>query len=146
MTNISELTTNQLHKIVAIKERIEKLQGELESLVGGNGDHTPSAPAPAGKRTMSAAARAKIAAAARDRWAKVKGTAPKTGKRKLSAAGRAAISAAAKARWAKAKSSAPAEKTSKKKDRRMSPAVKAKLAEIARARWAKVKAAGKSTL
>jgi hypothetical protein len=143
MTNISELTTHQLHKIIAIKEQIEKLQGELESLAATNGDH---APAPKGKRTMSAAARAKIAAAARDRWARVKGTAPETAKRKMSAAGRAAISAAAKARWAKEKGSASEETAPKKKDRRMSPSVKARLAEIARARWAKVKAAGKSTL
>jgi hypothetical protein len=55
---------------------------------------------------MSAAGRAKIAAAAKARWAKVKGqkTAAKPVKkarRKMSAVARAKISAAAKARWAK---------------------------------------------
>src|SRR5207249_12076579 len=55
-------------------------------------------------RKMSAAARARIAAAQRARWAKVKGQrkvvaiAPK---RKISAAGLARIRAANKARWAK---------------------------------------------
>jgi hypothetical protein len=57
---------------------------------------------------MSAAARAKISAAAKARWAKVKGDkpavpAPKAKRRKMSAAARAKISAAAKARWARVK-------------------------------------------
>src|SRR2546428_1074333 len=57
-----------------------------------------------GRRTMSAAARARIAAAQRARWAKVKGQrkvvsiAPK---RRISAAGLARIRAATRARWAK---------------------------------------------
>ena len=53
---------------------------------------------------MSAAGRARIAAAARARWAKLKGTKsmPKQ-KRKMSAAGRARIAAAARERWKRAK-------------------------------------------
>jgi len=54
---------------------------------------------------MSAAGRARIAAAARARWARVNATkksATKT-RRKMSAAARAKIAAAAKARWKKAK-------------------------------------------
>jgi len=56
---------------------------------------------------MSRSARAKIGAAQKARWAKVKkkSTAKPAAKkkRKMSAAGRAKIAAAAKARWAKAK-------------------------------------------
>jgi len=64
---------------------------------------------------MSAAGRARIAAAKKARWAKAHAVnestetpqiATKAGrkaKRKMSAAGRAAIAAAAKARWAKVK-------------------------------------------
>ena len=53
---------------------------------------------------MSTAARRKIAAAQKDRWAKVKSEKPgQKPKRKMSAAGRARIAAAVKARWAKAK-------------------------------------------
>ena len=57
---------------------------------------------------MSAAGRARIVAAAKARWAKVKekksNTAPaQKPKRQMSAAARAKISAAAKARWAKIK-------------------------------------------
>jgi hypothetical protein len=61
-------------------------------------------PAGRGPRTMSAAARAKISASQRARWAKVKGqkVVPiKTGKRHISAAGLARIRAATKARWAR---------------------------------------------
>lgn len=67
------------------------------------------ATAPVGRRTFSAATKAKMAAAQKARWAKVKGGTPapvaavSKPKRKLSAAGRAAIVAAAKARWAKVK-------------------------------------------
>lgn len=60
-------------------------------------------------RTLSPAGRARIAAAQRARWAKVKGSATKTNvvtmpkRRKLSAAARKKIAAAQRARWAKAK-------------------------------------------
>jgi hypothetical protein len=54
---------------------------------------------------MSADGRARIAAAQRARWAKLKANSPAHMKarkhRKMSAAGRAAIAAAARARWAK---------------------------------------------
>jgi hypothetical protein len=52
-------------------------------------------------RTMSAAARAKIVAAQRARWATRKGIS--TPKRRISAAGLARIRAAQRARWAKIK-------------------------------------------
>ena len=66
---------------------------------------TPEAPSRR-KRTMSAAARERIGAAQRKRWAESKvvsaAAAPKkvARKRKLSAAGRKAIAEAAKRRWA----------------------------------------------
>jgi hypothetical protein len=63
-----------------------------------------------GTRKLSASARAKIAAAQRKRWAKVRKDAgaqakvvPIRGKRTMSAAARKKISAAQKARWAKVK-------------------------------------------
>ena len=64
-----------------------------------------------GSRTLSASARARIAAAQRARWAKVRKNAgaqskvaPIRGKRTLSAAARRKIAAAQRARWAKVKS------------------------------------------
>ena len=63
-----------------------------------------------GTRKLSAAARARIAAAQRARWAKVREKAgaqakvvPIRGKRTLSAAARKKIAAAQRARWAKVK-------------------------------------------
>jgi hypothetical protein len=151
MTNLTDLTTGQLHRILAIKEQIERLQAEIDSIASDGGNATPAAETPPKRRHMSASARARIAAAARARWARIKGTAPsapkppKKGKRRLSAAGRAAIIAATKARWAREKGATVAEKPAKKR-RKVSAAVKAKLAAIAKARWAKAKAEGKSAL
>jgi len=63
-----------------------------------------------GTRKLSASARARIAAAQRARWAKVRSESgkqakvvPIRGKRKLSAAARRKIAAAQRARWAKVK-------------------------------------------
>ena len=101
-----DLTPNQLRKAASIKEKIVALDKELNQLFGSTPKPVAS-PAPK-KRKMSAAGRAKISAAAKARWAKVKGqkTAAKPVKkarRKMSAAARAKIAAAAKARWKKAK-------------------------------------------
>src|SRR5947209_7193589 len=100
---ISNLSAQQLRQAASIKDKIDELQTELERLLGSS----TSAPS-TGKRTwkMSASARAKIAAAQKARWAKVKGKSvesAKKGKRKMSAAGRAKIAAAARLRWKKAK-------------------------------------------
>src|SRR3989441_4102257 len=58
-----------------------------------------------GRRTMSAAARGRISAAQKARWARTRGKvvsiAPKHPKRHISAAGLARIRAATKARWAR---------------------------------------------
>jgi CelD/BcsL family acetyltransferase involved in cellulose biosynthesis len=103
MTILSSLTAAQLHRAADLKDQIAKLEKTLASILGST-SATNSAP---GKRKMSAAARAKIAAAQKARWAKAKGkSAAKPAakkKRTMSAAGRAKIAAAAKARWAKAK-------------------------------------------
>jgi hypothetical protein len=100
MTGLLNLSTAKLKRIVALKQQIEKLSAKLESLAGGS-----AAPVgrPAKKKwTMSAAGRAKIAAAARARWAKVHAAGkPAKKKRTMSAAARAKIAAAARARWAK---------------------------------------------
>ena len=99
-----------------------------------------------GRRKMSAAAREKIAAAQRARWAKQKGTAAPASvvktKRKggMSEAGRARIAAAQKARWAKVKAGkATTAAAPVKGKRRISAAHRAKLKAAAKARWAKVK-------
>ncbi len=106
-TSLATLTIEQLRRAIAIKEQIETLQRQFESLFGAA---APAAEAPVTrKRGMSAAGRARIAAAQRARWAKRKkaaAIATKPAKRrrgKLSPEGRARIVAAQKARWAKLK-------------------------------------------
>ena len=103
MTTLSNISVEQLKRAVAVREQIEKLERELNQILGES--HAASGNGHGGRRKMSASARAKIAAAQRARWAKQKGTAVagKKGRRKMSAAARAKIAAAARARWAKAK-------------------------------------------
>jgi hypothetical protein len=105
ITSLSNLTVEQLRQAVAIKEQIEKLQGEIEAIANRR---APPAPAKRGGRTkMSLSERARVAVAAR--WAKARaenGAAEPKKKRKMSAAGRAKIAAAAKARWAKVRAEA----------------------------------------
>lgn len=96
----SDVSAEQLRRAASIKDEIESLQTELDRLLGSSGPTTRT-----GKRGMSAAGRARIAAAQKARWAKQKGTAKPAskGKRKMSAAGKAKIAAAARERWRKAK-------------------------------------------
>ena len=122
--NLAELTTGQLQRIIAIKEQIEALQGEIASIAAGGGEvPTPSpveAPAPAKRKYhMTPAHRRKLIKA---------------------------LAKARKVRLANLKAEAATPKPAKKKDRRSSPAVRAKLAAAARARWARVRAEGKKGL
>lgn len=90
------------------KTAIEARLKQISQVIGSDGPVAAPAPtARGGKRTFSAATKAKMRVAQQARWAKIKGKAGKTSatapkkRRKLSAAGRAAIVASAKARWAK---------------------------------------------
>jgi hypothetical protein len=117
---------DQLKRAITVSEQIQKLESELASILGTSA--RVSAPAkvasvaadkPARTRKgLSAAGRARIAAAQKARWAKAKGdaapaaAAPKAAakskskgkvKRVLSPEARARIVAAVKRRWAKAR-------------------------------------------
>ena len=74
MSTYSNITAQQLRQAASLKEKIAKLQKELDALLGGATKATAKVVADAkpARRKMSAAARAKIAAAQRARWAKVK--------------------------------------------------------------------------
>ena len=102
---------SDLRKAVQIKEQIEQLQRKLASLLGSRATAAQTvltaSKAPGKKRTMSAAGRARIIAAQKARWAKIKGTAgskanaPKKSKKSgMSAAAKAKLSALMKQRWA----------------------------------------------
>jgi hypothetical protein len=110
--SIINLTPAQLRKAADLQDKIAQLQSELTAIFGSESKAAPQAAKPAKKKGgMSAAGRAKVAAAQKARWAKInaakgKTAAPQAAKvkqavRKMSAEGRAKIAAAAKARWAK---------------------------------------------
>ena len=138
-------TPTQLRRAADIQEKIQSLQEELGQLLGGEVSipaQTTEAPR---KYKFSTAARAKMRAAQKARWAKIKGTAPaakpaKKAKRKMSAKGLANIRAGV------AKRIAAQGKAIRKPKGKFSAAGRAALSAAAKARWAKAKKAGKSTL
>ncbi len=96
MTNLISVLNQLEQERSRLKSQLERLNSALSAL-NGNGSFR--------KRRMSAAGRARIAAAQRARWAKVKGRkilsiAAHEG-RTMSPAARRKIAAAQKARWAK---------------------------------------------
>jgi hypothetical protein len=76
MSNLLSLTTTQLRRAADLKEKIAALTKELTSILGT--PDTVTTKAPKKRKKMSAAARAKISAAAKKRWAKVKATGKKS--------------------------------------------------------------------
>lgn len=128
---MSNVSASQLREALSIREQIEKLEARFNQIVGG-GSSSPSSGATASAKVdgrrgrMSAASRAKIAAAARARWARVKGTSspaaaksegakPARKKGGLTAEGRARLAAAMKARWAARKKGGAAPNSASKK-------------------------------
>jgi hypothetical protein len=93
--------TSLLHQLEQERNRLtaqlERLSNALSALTGMSNTRRG--------RTISAAGRARIAAAQQARWAKAKGekvvSISRGGRRKMSAAAIARIRAAQKARWAK---------------------------------------------
>jgi len=146
MSIIQLLTAQQLRRAAVIKDKITTLERDLAKIAKDMGGiiGIPFVSRKFGRRKMGAAARKRIGAAQRVRWAKVKEKRKSRAKRKFSAAGRARLIAALKLRWAKASRKSTKPKTTGR--RKLSAAAKARLAAIARARWAKVKAAGKKAL
>jgi hypothetical protein len=71
-SSIAHLSSAQLRRAAALKDKLQTLEKELARLLGAA---VPSAPAPAQKKKkkrMSKAARALISAAQKARWAKLK--------------------------------------------------------------------------
>ena len=110
-----------IQQIVAqLKQELSRIDTAIAALDGsrrGRGRASKASPSVnrPGPRRMSAAARAKIAAAQRARWAKQKGTGAKNAKatkkqssarKGMSAAARKKLSAMMKARWAARKKAA----------------------------------------
>jgi len=111
-------TLDQLQRGLAISEQIAALEAELAAIFGDAStpvkESTPaSAPTPKKKGSMSAEGRARIVAAQKERWAKIKTISPldtleiasskPAKKRTMSAAHKAKMKKAAQARWARIK-------------------------------------------
>jgi len=148
------------------KAKLESRLNEICQVLGQDVSAPAASPAPTapttttkGKRTFSAATRAKMKASQQARWAKKKGQAggkaladaapaPKKAKRTMSEATKAKMRAAHQARWAKLKgktASSPAPAPAAKKTKRViSPEAKARMIAGAKKRWAKVNAAKKA--
>jgi truncated hemoglobin YjbI len=107
--DIHNLSVSHLKRAAEIKEQIERLNKELSAIFGSPAS---SRSAPKAKRTMSALARKKIAAAQRARWAELRranSTTPavrpaaQATKNTMSPATRKKLSAKLKAYWARKK-------------------------------------------
>ena len=95
MPNFTRILRDLSHERSHLASRLEQLNNAISALTGVR----------QGSRRLSAAARARIAAAQRARWAKAKGqkvvSIASRPKRKISVVAIARIRAAQKARWAK---------------------------------------------
>ena len=105
------LSLAHLRRAVALKEQIIALETQLAEVVGVPSPMAFIRERLTGKtgKTRSAAARAKMAAAQKARWARVKGKSSaepgKRVRRKMSPKVRAKLAALARARWAKVRAS-----------------------------------------
>ena len=107
--------TNMASVVQLLKQEHDRLTKQIQGISAALSAFGASYTNGAGPRKMSSAGRARIAAAQRARWAKLKasggkGSSPAKGnivampkKRTMSAAGRRRIAAAQRARWAKVK-------------------------------------------
>jgi hypothetical protein len=95
MPNLDAVISQLKSEKANLESRLEQVSLALEALGSLNG-HSGTR---SGKRTMSASARKRIAAAQRARWARVRGEAKKPA-RVMSISARRRIAAAQRARWA----------------------------------------------
>src|SRR5512133_576048 len=134
-----DISVKALEEAVSIRRQIDNLERRLSSILGG----TPARPAVAASaqsaRYFSPSTRAKLAAAARARWARLKGgakPAPTRKKGALTAAGRRKLSELMKARWAARRKTAGTKKAPSAKKGGLTPAGRRRLSQLMKARWA----------
>lgn len=97
MANFAEV----LKELQLERSRLDQAIRAIEGLVGYNRSGGIQARGDRPRRTVSAAARRKMAAAQKARWARVKGPKASTPVRTMSQSARKRIAAAQRARWAK---------------------------------------------
>src|SRR5881409_1580771 len=139
-----DTSVKALQEAISIRRQIDNLEQRLASLLRGGAPTTTMRPA--GRRYFSPTTRAKLAAAAKARWARLRGPAPATPAKKkgqLTPAGRRKLSQLMKARWAARRKSAGKKAAPAKKKGTLTPAGRRKLSELMKARWAARRKAAK---
>src|SRR5437588_6120930 len=135
-----DISVKALEEAVSIRRQIDNLERRLSSILGGAPARPTIATAPAKSgRYFSPSTRAKLAAAAKARWARLKGgTKPAPAKKKgaLTAAGRRKLSELMKARWAARRKSAGTKAAPSAKKGGLTPAGRKRLSQLMKARWA----------
>lgn len=131
-----DISVKTLQEAISIRRQIDDLEKRLSSVLAGAPARSA---APTGRRYFSPATRAKLAAAAKARWARKRGAttaAPSRKKGRLTPAGRRKLSQLMKARWAARRKVASTKKAPAKKKGTLTPAGRRKLSELMKARWA----------
>jgi hypothetical protein len=142
-----DISVKALEEAVSIRRQIDNLEKRLSSILGGAPARPTTVARPTtattqARRYFSPSTRAKLAAAARARWARLKGGTKSTPTRKkgaLTPAGRRKLSELMRARWAarrkgagtKAAKAAPSAKKGG-----LTPAGRRRLSQLMKARWA----------
>jgi hypothetical protein len=140
-----DISVKDLQEAISIRQQIDNLQRRLSSLLRG-APQRPTAPTirptirPTTRgRYFSPATRAKLAAAARARWARTRSTgaaAPAKTKGQLTPAGRRKLSQLMKARWAARRKAGGTKKAPAKKRGALTAAGRKRLSDLMKARWA----------
>src|SRR5437773_5842330 len=145
-----DISVKSLEQAISIRRQIDNLQRRLSSILGGGTPPTMTTTRPAAGRYFSRSTRAKLSAAARARWERLRGGATTaTSARKkgqLTPAGRRKLSQLMKARWAARRRAAGKKTVSSKKRGTLTPAGRRKLSELMKARWAARRKAAKQLL
>jgi len=135
-----DISVKALEEAVSIRRQIDNLGRRLSSILGGAPARPVAAAAPKqARRYFSPSTRAKLSAAARARWAKLKGgTKPAPAKKKgaLTAAGRRKLSELMKARWAARRKSGGTKAAPSAKKGGLTAAGRKRLSQLMKARWA----------
>ena len=135
-----DISVKALEEAVSLRRQIDNLERRLSSILGGAPARPAATPTPKqAARYFSPSTRAKLSAAARARWARLKGgTKPAPAKKKgaLTAAGRRKLSELMKARWAARRKAGGTKAAPSAKKGGLTPAGRRRLSQLMKARWA----------
>jgi len=136
-----DISVKALEEAVSIRREIDNLERRLSSILASAGPGTGKRtlrPAQAG-RYFSPSTRAKLSAAARARWVRLKGRSKSGltgGKGGITPAARRRLSELMKARWAARRKSGRTKASASAKKAGLSAAGRRRLSQLMKARWA----------